>query len=463
MAIRPDPTRRALIAGLALSPAMPLWAQAPGALTLLGEWNGTLDLGARTLRMRLVLPRTGGSPLIYSLDQAATIGIPGEAASLTAERIAISFPTINATLSGRLDTHGQIDGLFVQGGPVPIVLARDEAAVVWPALTTGRLESWRAAAALPALAAAASRRGGTTEQWQVGERAMGSGLAVQPGDQWHLGSNTKSMTATLAARLVEQGLIGWDDTVGSSLASVAPQMRDAYRDVTFRHLFSHRSGLPANIATTDLAKFPQATTDAMADRRAYVALALALEPKGPKEATYEYSNAGYMTAAAMIEAKLGQPWEALIAEHLFAPLNIASAGFGPPANGDPRRQPVRHVNGVANPPNTPADNPAVLGPVGRVHMSLSDLALYLAAHRDRSSLLNPASWRQLHTPPFGGDYAYGWLVAPDGTRWHNGTNTQWYAAMQFNAAKGLASACACNDLRGQGMVHAALKGAAAAV
>jgi CubicO group peptidase (beta-lactamase class C family) len=408
------------------------------------------------------LPATGGAPLLSSSGQNAAVGIPGEATSLSPDRRSIRFPQISASLTGRLE-GGQIEALFVQGGPVPLVLTRDGATPVWPALTTARLEAWRKAGELPALAAVASRRGGATVQWQTGERAAGSGIPVQAGDLWHLGSNTKSMTATLAARLVEQGLIGWDDTVAKHLDAIAPQMRDAYRDVTFRHLFSHRSGLPANIPQADLLKFSQVSADILADRRAYAAQALSMEPVGPKEATYEYSNAGVIVAGAMIEARLGQPWEALIKTHVFEPLKITSAGFGPPGDGDPKRQPVRHLNRVPNVAGAAPDNPAVLGPAGRVHMSLTDLALYLDAHRDRTGFLKADNWRVLHTPPFGGDYALGWIVRPDGVLWHNGTNGQWYAAMQFNSARGVSAAAASNDALGQGMVPAAMTAAAQAV
>jgi CubicO group peptidase (beta-lactamase class C family) len=453
-------SRRGLLAGLALVPAGQALAQT-AAPALQGEWFGALDLGARRLRLQLVIPVTGGAPLLYSLDQTGG-AILGEATSLSPDRVSLRFPQINASLTGRLE-GGQIDALFVQGGPVPLILARAGAANVWPALTTARLEAWRKAGELPALAAIATRRGGAVTQWQTGERAAGSGIPVEPGDLWHLGSNTKSMTATLAARLVEQGLIGWDDTVAAHLSAIAPQMRDGYRDVTFRHLFSHRSGLPANIAQEDLLKFGQTSPDIMADRRAYAVQALPMEPKGPKETTYEYSNAGYIVAAAMIETKLKTPWEDLIRTHLFEPLKIASAGFGPPGDGDPKRQPVRHLNRVPNPPGVVPDSPAVLGPAGRVHMSLADLSLYLDAHRDRASLLKAQTWDRLHTPPFGGDYAFGWQVRPDGTVWHNGSNNQWYAAMQFNAAKGISAAAACNDALGQGMVPAVLSSAASAV
>ena len=64
----------------------------------------------------------------------------------------------------------------------------------------------------------------------------------------------------------------------------------------------------------------------------------------------------------------------------------------------------------AHPPGGPVtDNPAALGPAGRVHANFEDVLKYLAAHRDQAApFLARASWEMLHTPPFGGPYAMGW-------------------------------------------------------
>jgi CubicO group peptidase (beta-lactamase class C family) len=61
------------------------------------------------------------------------------------------------------------------------------------------------------------------------------------------------------------------------------------------------------------------------------------------------------------------------------------------------------------------DNPPVLSPAGRIHCTLQDWARFVAdqlrGERGESpSLLKPQSYRKLHTPPFGGEYALGWLV-----------------------------------------------------
>ena len=98
-------------------------------------------------------------------------------------------------------------------------------------------------------------------------------------------------------------------------------------------------------------------------------------------------------------------------------------------------------------------------------MAMDDVLTYLAAHRDRSSLLKPETWRMLHTPPFGGEYAMGWVVTPAGALWHNGSNTMWYAEVTVNPATGKIAAAAANAVTAgsQPAVGKALAGALAAV
>jgi CubicO group peptidase (beta-lactamase class C family) len=155
----------------------------------------------------------------------------------------------------------------------------------------------------------------------------------------------------------------------------------------------------------------------------------------------------------MLEAKLGAPWESLIRARLFEPLRMRSAGFGAPGTAGALDQPVGHAGDPSGTslasfgPGAPVnDNPAALGPAGRVHASLDDMLVYLGAHRDRASLLRSESWDRLHTPPFGGEYAMGWVVRRDGL-WHNGSNTLWYAEILFDRARGVVAAAAANDGR----------------
>jgi CubicO group peptidase (beta-lactamase class C family) len=300
---------------------------------------------------------------------------------------------------------------------------------------------------------------------------LGNPSPVTTADKWHMGSCTKSMTSTLVARLAEAGIISWNDTVGSVLGTAIQGLRAEYRDVGFLHLLSHRSGLPGNIPLAELNRFPRESADAREDRKRYATIALQAAPAGQREKHFEYSNSGYVVAGAMLEAKTGKPWEELARSHLFEPLGMKGAGFGAPGTPGLVDQPSGHNLGATGtlspfPPGGPiTDNPAVIGPAGRVHATATDILAYLEAHARRSAFLSADSWKRLHTPPFGGTYALGW--ERDGEAiWHNGSNTLWYAEMLADPVRGAVAMAAANDGRlgnSQPAVETALKEALAAV
>jgi len=473
-------TRRPLLMGAAAAGLMATNAHAQSAADFMGEWFGALDLGSQRLRLRLVVS-AGPTSTLYSIDQGNS-AIPVATTTITGGQISLSIPVIGGSFQGQLN-NGRIEGQFTQRGSLPLVFSREQAAEQAPtreALTQAGLAALRAGCGAPAFAAAAANRDGRAVAFVDGVRAIGRPEQATTSDKWHLGSITKSMTATLVARAVEAGHVSWNDTVGGVLGAAIPEMRAEYRDANFRHLLSHQSGLPANIEMGQLLGFPRESADARTDRIAYARLGLQQAPVGAKGAHFEYSNTGYVIAGAMLEAKLGAPWETLIRDHVFTPLAMSNTGQGAPGTPGLYDQPVGHAlgpttvtNGQATaslvpfPPGGPiTDNPAALGPAGRVHATFEDVFKYLNAHCARTSpFLRRESWETLHTAPFGGPYAMGWSER-EGMLWHNGSNTLFYAEVMFDRNRGIVAAAATNDGRvgdvGQPL-GAALVGAAQAV
>lgn len=314
-------------------------------------------------------------------------------------------------------------------------------------MTQDRLAEIRARSGAPAMMVGVDRRGGARTILADGVRAAGKAEAVTPADAWHLGSIGKSMTATLVARLVEAGAFAWTDTVGAVLG--APVATAPFRDATLLHLLSHRAGLIANLPITQFLQLERQSDDPRAERAKFIDFAAKAKPVGPLGGQMVYSNVGFVVAGAMVEARAGLSWEAAMRREVFEPLGLTSAGFGAPAGPNPlghskamfgqARKP--HLGGVEGGTN---DNPAAMGPAGRIHMTPADLLTYLAAHRDRTPFLKAETWATLHSPPFGGDYALGWVVRPDGL-WHNGSNTLWYAEVRFDPQAGIAVCAAAND------------------
>jgi CubicO group peptidase (beta-lactamase class C family) len=303
----------------------------------------------------------------------------------------------------------------------------------------------------PSLAMAVQKRGQPAIFAVDGERAVNSGAAATTGDLWRISSLTKSMTACLAARLVEAGTIGWDDTIAHHLPDLVGDMQAQYREATLRNLLNHRSGLPNNVGVFDYIRYKLVSPDPRAERLDYVRRALSMTPKGPVGTTFEYSNNGYIVAGAMMEAATSKPWEALMSEQVFQPLGITQAGFGPP--GTPRKldQPLGHMKDLLGdgvhpmqPDDNASDIPAVMGPCGGVHITLADMVRYLSAHRDLSpDYLNAASWQTLHAiapgnPAPEGGYAMGWFVnKPYALLSHGGWNRRWVALAKVDIANGI--------------------------
>ena len=302
----------------------------------------------------------------------------------------------------------------------------------------------REAADAPGIAAVVQERDQAVRIACAGVRIAGRDAVIEEDDLWHLGSVSKSFTATLVGRLVEKKVVAWDDTVEQHLGELVPNLHDAHKETTFRHLLSHRSGLAANLPMKRFREFGQNPEDPITDRLKWTRYILEREPSGKREEHFEYSNDGFIVAGAMLEAKTGTSWEELMQREVFAPLELDSAGFGPPHGDKPDDQPRGHRgDNVPMPPD--ADNPAALGPAGRIHMSLTDLARYLRAHADRpETFLKAETFDVLHTSPFDGDYAMGWF-AKQHSCWHNGSNTMWYVEAEFDSKSGRVAAVAVND------------------
>jgi CubicO group peptidase (beta-lactamase class C family) len=433
---------------------------------LIGDWTGILG-GPSGLRVKFTVGADGAVTL-FSLDQGGA-AIPTEPEALQSDDIRISVKAVKGKLEGKL-IGDAIVGNWSQGRSQPLTLKRGEAGLA-PApvapLTIDALAKLRAEAGSPALAAMAQKRGGPLQSWVDGVRRADAPTKATRDDLWHIGSITKSMTATLVARLVERGAVDWTDTVSMRLGKKIATIPEPYASANFLHLMSHHAGLAGNIPMLQFLAYHDSKADVRADRIKWAGQAFAQKPTAALGAPGVYSNSGFIIAGAMLEEATGQSWEELMAVHVFKPLGMTSAGFGAPTGDQPWGHTAKLFSSGRNPiePDSAADNPAVLGPAGRVHLNLADLIKFLRAHADRTDLLKPETWDRLHTPPFGGNGALGLVRRADGTLWHNGSNTMWYAEVAFDPTTGAVAAAVANDgvlEKSQPAVGRALAGAFAA-
>src|SRR5207249_7616700 len=153
---------------------------------------------------------------------------------------------------------------------------------------------------------------------------QGAAGKVTAEDKFHIGSVTKSMTATVAAMLVEAGKISWTTTIGKSFPELGDKLHPDYREVTLEQLLAHRGGAPGKAPRDLWAKAWQATGTPGEQRLAFAKGILERKPEAKPGTKHIYSNQGYAIAGVMLEKAAGKSWEDLMRTMLFEPLGMTT-------------------------------------------------------------------------------------------------------------------------------------------
>lgn len=362
--------------------------------------------------------------------------------------------------------------------------------VAFPESSLNSLEAIRIQYQLPAVAALSINNDTSIDVQVTGRRnAYVANAPVTTDDVFKLGSNTKAMTSTLLARVIEESTfprkITWDTTIPVALLFSGVIIHPGHYRTTLAQIAAHLSGIVdgANGIPPQAGRLYDPRLTPAEGRRIAIEAALRDPPATTPGTEFAYSNTGYMLLGFIIETLLKEPWEDLIQRKLFDPLGMESCGFGV---GPPLKTP----RGIENPwphapsrfgpvPNYPgplADVPLAMGPAGSVYCSMADYAKFIQLHidgfngRPNRILRFRGSFDKLHTPYLGQNYTCGaWnrdIVEVDGSEVvqlrHDGSNllnyaTAWVypelskAAVAFtnvggdNAAAGCRAVARCVD------------------
>jgi CubicO group peptidase (beta-lactamase class C family) len=305
---------------------------------------------------------------------------------------------------------------------VPFLWHRQLAAQEPPEEIGEALEGIRKRDKLPGLIAGHFTLAGEEELGAVGFRRAGSEDALRVEDRMHLGSCTKSMTATIIGMLVDEGELGFETTLGEIFNDDPQVASSAWKDTTIRQLMCHTSGA---IANPPWGQFDGPVENALAIRREILHWLVERPRRDVSIGKFHYSNLGYTIL-----------------------------GFGPPSKQDseaPWGHEMLFGFSVAN----DTDNPPALGPAGTVHASMSDWIRYLRVHlmidpaKECGLPLTAATLAQLHQPYEGSEYAGGWICgerdwAGGPILTHNGSNTHWYCVVFLAPQQGRGVIAASN-------------------
>jgi D-alanyl-D-alanine carboxypeptidase len=256
---------------------------------------------------------------------------------------------------------------------------------------------------VPALAVGMIRKDQKPLVAVVGVRKRGTEVAATAEDQWHLGSNTKPLTALLIALLIEMGLLDWDTPLDEIFPDHTDKWSAEIKKITPAQLLTHTSGLPG-IGPLQAFLIAPGKGPPVQDRERIIKGLDTVKLKAKPGEKYEYSNLGYVVLGAIIDKRGKAPWEEQLEKKLFGPLGIKEWGLGPAGKKEPLVHPWPHqTNGKPVAPDGVADNPPVMNSAGRVRISVADdnrvLAETLKLARGEKGLLKPATAQRIFTNP----------------------------------------------------------------
>ncbi len=200
-------------------------------------------------------------------------------------------------------------------------------------------------------------------------------------------SLSKGVAAAALLKLSSEGKIG----LQSPVAEYAPSLKmpDANYDVTIEDILSHRTGITSNAYDNWI----EAGKPAKMVRASLNKTERQCEPG----ACYTYQNVAFDSVAEAAETVTGLPYKAIVNEAVFAPLEMTTASLtleGLEQSAHWARPHGRYGQAFANVKPTYYRLPAAAG----VNSSIEDLARWMSAQMDETSVLGNEVLQSMHTP-----------------------------------------------------------------
>lgn len=334
-----------------------------------------------------------------------------------------------------------------------------------------------AAQPVPGLALAVARPQEVVWQAALGQSDLEFAVPARPDHLFRVGSVSKAVTATLAARLVSRGMVELDTPISYWLADL-PQ---PHRQTTLAQLLTHRGGI-RHYVPSDLDREqpggPVMTRVSWTSAQvldAFIHDELVAAPG----TQVRYSSFGYSLAALVLEAAAGSSFLQLVAEEIAAPFALPSLRGDEPGqviegrargymSARERQMMVERFPETGRSPASgdwscaPNFNPAFCWAGAGLLMSAPDMARFGAAHcfgphsriseAERALLFTPRTDKSDSSPPLG----LGWRVDRDDRhrlRWHHaGATPGGRAALVVYPALELSIALASNTMMAPGDV-----------
>jgi len=171
---------------------------------------------------------------------------------------------------------------------------------------------------IPGMAVVVVRDGETVFAKGYGVRKVGEEAAVDADTVFQLASLSKSVSGTVVAHAVGEGLVAWDTPLVEHLPWFELSEPWVGDHVTIGDMFSHRSGLPAHAGDH--------LEDIGFDRQEILER-LRFVPLNSFRNTYAYTNFGLTAGGEAVAAAAGTDWASLAEETVFKPLGMTATSY----------------------------------------------------------------------------------------------------------------------------------------
>lgn len=262
-------------------------------------------------------------------------------------------------------------------------------------------------------------------------------------DRFHLGSNTKALTAFVAAKCVEQGKLQWSSRLFDFFPEWKKDSKSDYQNITLQELLSHRAHIWPFQGFED-PEIPKFTGNKQQQREAFGKFVLTLTPAANDEnQEFRYSNAGYTLAALMLEKATGKTWEQLVEKILNKDLKL-NVGFSWPENlkhKDTWGHSMENNQLVAEPCTT-SYHIDLTEPSGDLNAKLTDYLKFVQKNiqglQGKDKYLKSETYQRLHdgTP----QYAMGWYNSHENGQsfsTHSGTAGTYFTLVSIDRQKNI--------------------------
>lgn len=205
-----------------------------------------------------------------------------------------------------------------------------------------------------------------------GVREAGTADSVNEHTVFRLASVSKCFAPLLTGLLVEENILQWDDRVVDHYTGFELKSQKNTDSLRLTHVLSHTTGLPYHTYTT-LVEDGLDLTKMLGELKNVNVIAK------PGE-LYSYQNVAYSIIAEVIRARTGKPYEDLMAEKVFGPLNMRDASMNYAAMVQNENVAKPHLHARRGWKATTISNTYYnVGPAGGVNASISDMAEWLTA------------------------------------------------------------------------------------